>query len=277
MEANKIQGQAKSLVLNNGVELTYCERGEQNTEVLITGAFYFHTFMPVVEELAKRYHVYGVVMRFDGKSTELNADGSTHWGRQWGRDIYDFACAMGIEQFHYAGKCHGTVPGWWLVKNHPEVLLDFCSFFLAPHLKPQTANSWFDLMEENDASKMMAVAMRNIETGLPKKIAELKALGGNVNSPAVPIYAASSEKVWDTLEECEHDLRNTNIPIGFVFGSEDPLFNDHIESNMYIWRIVKNCHFTILNGEKHLMELDCPDRVADEMIAFIDQAHKNYA
>jgi hypothetical protein len=69
MEANKIQGEAKSLLLDNGVELTYCERGEQNEEVLMMGAFYFHTAMPVVEMLAERYHVYGVVMRFDGKTT----------------------------------------------------------------------------------------------------------------------------------------------------------------------------------------------------------------
>ena len=45
----------------------------------MTGAFYFHAFMSVVEMLAKRYHVYALVMRFDGPTTELNADGTTHW------------------------------------------------------------------------------------------------------------------------------------------------------------------------------------------------------
>lgn len=276
MEANKIQGQAKSLVLDNGVELTYCERGAQHNEVLITGAFYFHTFMPVVEMLAERYHVYGVVMRFDGKTTELNADGTTHWGRQWGKDVYDFTQKMGIRRFHYFGKCHGTVPGWWMFKNHPECLIDFCSFFLAPHLKGQTSNTWFELMQGSDTSKMMAAALRKPEEGLPKKMAELKALGGNVSSPAVPQYAAASEKIWDTLDDCERDLMNATVPIGYVFGSEDPLMNDYYESNMYAWRVTRGCHFTILNGEKHLMELDTPRRVADETFAFIDQAHKNY-
>ena len=70
MEANKIKGEAKSLILNNGVELTYCELGKDNKEVIVSGAFYFHTFMPVLEELAKKFHVYGVVMRMDGKVTE---------------------------------------------------------------------------------------------------------------------------------------------------------------------------------------------------------------
>lgn len=84
MEANKIAKNAKSLVLNNGIELTYCELGEENEEVMVTGAFYFHTIMPLMEELAKRFHVYGVVMRFDGHKTELNKDGSTNWSRDNG-------------------------------------------------------------------------------------------------------------------------------------------------------------------------------------------------
>ena len=78
MDANKIKGEAKSLLLDNGVELTYCERGAEHSEVVLCGAFYFHTFMPVIEALAERYHVYGIVMRFDGKTDQLNADGTTN-------------------------------------------------------------------------------------------------------------------------------------------------------------------------------------------------------
>lgn len=47
--------------------------------MVVTGAFYFHTFMPVVEELAKRYHVYGVVMRLGGPTTEFELDGSVNY------------------------------------------------------------------------------------------------------------------------------------------------------------------------------------------------------
>lgn len=276
MEANKIKGEAKGLILDNGIELTYCERGEQNQEVMLCGAFYFHTLMPVVEYLAERYHVYGIVMRFDGKTTELEADGTTHWGRQWGKDMYDFACKMGIKQFHYFGKCHGTIPGWWLFKNHPEMLIDFCSFFMAPHLKGQNANTWFELMDGTDTSKMMHAALRKPEEGLPKKMAEMTAIGNNTSNPAVPKYAAAPERLWDSVEECEEALKNATVPVGYVFGSEDPLMTDYFESNMYIWKVTRGCHFTILNGEKHLMELDTPRRVADEVLSFIDQAHKNY-
>ena len=276
MEANKIKGEAKSLVLDNGAEITYCELGTQNEEVLVSGAFFFHTFMPVMEILAQRYHVYGIVMRFDGPADIFDTDGGVHWTRQWGKDVYDFVVKMGIKKFHYFGKCHGTVPGWYLFKNHPEMLIDFCSFFLCPHLKGQDSDSWFEMARQGDIPKMMASAIRKPETGLPKKMAEAASIGNAATGPAIPKYAAHPEKIWDSLDECERDLRNATVPIGYMFGSDDPLMNDYYTSNMYIWRVTKGCHFTILNGEKHLMGIDTPERVADEALAFIDQAKKNY-
>ena len=41
VESKKVKGKAKSVVLPNGREVTYCERGENNPEVLITGALAF--------------------------------------------------------------------------------------------------------------------------------------------------------------------------------------------------------------------------------------------
>lgn len=100
--------------------------------------------MPVVEELAKRFHVYALIMRFNGPTDELNADGTTNWARQWGKDLYDFCVKKGLKKFIHFGKCHGTIPGWFLVKEHPEMLDCFASFYLLPHVKGQTSNTWFD-------------------------------------------------------------------------------------------------------------------------------------
>lgn len=50
--------------------------------------------MPVVELVAKRYHVYALVMRFDGPTDQLNADGTTNWARQWGKGLYVQRTAM---------------------------------------------------------------------------------------------------------------------------------------------------------------------------------------
>lgn len=271
METKKIKGEAKGLMLDNGVEVTYCERGEQNSEVLITGAFYFHTVMPVVEGLAKRYHVYGIVMRISGDSDHKNPDGSIHWGNTWGNEIYEFARKMGIQRFHYWGKCHGTAPGWWLVKNHPEMLIDFGSFYMAPHLKPQNSNVWFDTQHHKGPWALMSVAMRK-KSGLFKKMLELASLGSaRKDMDGGALKYAFPETLWDNLEECEKDMRKVNVPIYFMFGSEDVLFHDHYDSNMYAKEIVPSCKFKVLEGERHLMELDNPKRVVSEELEFIDE------
>ena len=277
MEANKIKGPAKSIILPNGAEITYAERGEQNEEVVISGAFYHHTFMPVIEGLAQRYHVYALVMRFDGITDQKNPDGTTHWGKQWGKDVYDFAKAMGIERFHYVGKCHGTIPGWYIFKNHPEMLIDFCSFYLGPHTMPANSQVWAGLLQGSDTTEMMRVALRKPEEGLPKKMEEVASIGPNAGGFEVMTYGGAPELLWDNnVEAIEHDLRNATVPVGYLFGSIDPLFNDYYDSNMRLWDLTRGSHFTILQGECHLMELDCPERVVDEAFAFIDQAHKNY-
>ena len=276
MEKNKIRGEAKSLILDSGIELTYCECGEKNSEIIITGAFSFHTFMPVIEKLAEKFHVYGVIMRFDGESTEKNSDGSTNWSRQWGSDVYNFAKKLNLSKFHYVGKCHGTVPGWYLVKNYPEMLQSFSSFFLAPHTKNQNSNQWFELLAKKDLTAMMSAALRKPETGTTKKMAEMATVG-EVDATIIPKYAANfTENIWSSNEECIEFLKKNEIPIEYLFGSEDLFFQDHFDSNIFAIMNTKNARTVILGGERHLMEIDCPERVANEVLNFIEESKKNY-
>ena len=276
MEKNKIRGEAKSLILDSGIELTYCECGEKNSEIIITGAFSFHTFMPVIEKLAEKFHVYGVIMRFDGESTEKNSDGSTNWSRQWGSDVYNFAKKLNMQKFHYVGKCHGTVPGWYLVKNYPEMLQSFSSFFLAPHTKNQNSNQWFELLMKKDLTAMMSAALRKPETGTPKKMAEMATVG-KVDATIIPKYAANFvENIWSSNEECVEFLKKNELPIEYLFGSEDLFFQDHFDSNIFAMMNTKNSRSIILAGERHLMEIDCPERVANEVLNFIEESKKNY-
>ena len=276
MEANKIQGEAKSLMLDNGAELTYCERGAENSEVIITTAFYFHTFMPVVERLAEKYHVYGIVMRFDGKTDELNADGTTNWARQWGKDEYDFVVKMGIKEYIHVGKCHGTVPGWYQVKEHPEMLKAFASFYLAPHVFPAEGDRWTSLMTSGDSKTLMSIALRKPEEGLQKKMAELAALGGAISSPAMAEYGGYAEKIWDSVDDVKRAMQEMTIPVAYCFGTDDPLFQDHWKSNLYALMNTRGARATFLQGEKHLMELDDADRVSNEVLLFLSEVEKGW-
>ena len=41
------------------------------------------------------------------------------------------------------------------------------------------------------------------------------------------------------VHECERDLRTATVPVGYMFGSADPLMNDYYESNMYAWKVTR--------------------------------------
>ncbi len=124
--------ETKKIILSNGVELSYEEYGVGNKETMIMGQFYYDTFQRWVNAMAEKFHIYAVIMRFDGKTTFKNADGKTNWAEQWGEDIYQFSRAIGADKFLYVGKCHGSVPGWYLVDCHPEVLKGFVIGSLLP-------------------------------------------------------------------------------------------------------------------------------------------------
>lgn len=276
MEAKKIKGEAKGMLLDNGVELTYCEFGKENEEVLVCTSFAFITLMPVVQILAKKFHVYGIVMRLDGKGDQVNEDGSINWTKQWGKDVYDFVQKMNLTKFHYMGKCHGSVPGWYLVKEHPEMLLSFASFFLAPHTCPQNSNKWFDVLKNEGVEAMLSAAMRKPKKGTPAKMEEVAA-SGNVDPRIIAEYAGNFAKyLWASDEDCIQALKNMEVPVGYLFGTEDLFFDDHLDSNLFAIRNTKGARTIILGGERHLMEIDCPERVANELLTFIAESKKSY-
>ena len=66
------------------------------------------------------------------------------------------------------------------------------------------------------------------------------------------------------------------IPVGYLFGTEDLFFDDHFDSNLFAIRNTKGARTVILGGERHLMEIDCPERVASEVMTFIEESRKTY-
>ncbi|MBR6415251.1 MAG: hypothetical protein IKS22_04000 [Bacteroidales bacterium] len=54
------------------------------------------------------------------------------------------------------------------------------------------------------------------------------------------------------------------------------VFRDYYESNIYGIMNTRGARTVFLQGEKHLMELDNPERVARELFDFVDQCHEGY-
>ena len=131
-------------------------------------------------------------------------------------------------------------------------------------------------MNGNDTKAMMKAALRKPEEGLKAKMEEMNSLG-KIDLSGVPIYAADFAKyLWENETECIKTMKNVEVPICYLFGTEDPLFSDHYDSNIFAMMNTKNARTVILGGERHLMEIDCPERVANEVLNFIEESKKNY-
>ena len=92
---------------------------------------------------------------------------------------------------------------------------------------------------------------------------------GKVDVTIIPKYAVNfAEHLWNSTEDCIESLKNMEMPVEYLFGSDDPFFKDHLDSNLFAMMNTKNSRGVILQGERHFMEIDCPERVADEFFTF---------
>ena len=271
----RVAENCKQVTLDNGTIIPYCEFGEENDEIIVTGAVYFITFNDYLKEVAKDYHVYGFIMRIgeNGTETELNPDGTVNWVRQWGLETYQAMQKLGIEKFHYNGKCHGVMPGWYLAVEHPEVLLSLTSISASFHCCPQDQDQWTE--RQKTEGPAFAVAQMRKKENLVKKAAEAKAVGntgfqGSAALVAMAKYGSHSEEVfYGDLEKCKEWYAGLQIPVCYIFAVEDVLYYDFKTSNEYVMYHTNNGKFVMLDNERHLMEMDIPVKLAFECKSFL--------
>ena len=128
------------------------------------------SFTPLLKKLAERYHVYGIVMRSSGITSKVAADGEIDWSAQWCDDIVQFAYDLDIDKFIYLGKCHGSMPGWKILQEHPEMLKAYIPISMIPGSH---------LLSSPNLMKM--IGLRNEENGL------LKFIQATVRKPEITV------------------------------------------------------------------------------------------
>ena len=276
VDDKRLAENGKSVTLDNGQEVLYCEFGEENEEVIVSGAFYFITFNTFLKALAKDYHVYGFVMRtsVEGVETELNEDGTTNWVRQWGKEIYEATQKLGLAKFHYVGKCHGVMPGWYMVKNHPEVLLSMTSISQTLHTCDQGEDKWTELQQTEGPQFTLRTLKKH--KLLPIKVKEAQivgttgTVGENKLDPRVGYYGSHAEAAFDSYEEVKAFYPTIKTPVLHVFATDDILYWDFKEANEFAIYNIPGSRTVILQGERHLMEMDMPVKLAREVAVFIE-------
>ena len=280
MESRYVAENCKAVTLDNGREMLYCEFGEENEEVIVSGAFYFHTFNKFLKELAKKYHVYGFVMRTSGEGEFFDKDGDVNWVRQWGEEIYQATQKLGLKDFHYVGKCHGIMPGWYMMKEHPEVLLSMSSISQSIHICEQDEDQWSEL-QKTEGPKFMLRALKKHNL-LAEKVKEAQlvqttgTVGENPVSPKVGYYGSHAEAVCDSYEEVKEFIKTIKTPVLHIYPTEDILYNDFKTANEAAMYLVPGARTVLLQGERHLMEMDMPKRLAREVDFFIEGTKLEY-
>jgi len=94
--------------------------------------------------------------------------------------------------------------------------------------------------------------------------------------PGISRYARASRQLAVGIDDCREALLNLDVPVCYMFGSEDPVFADHLDSSIWAIKHTRHTRTVILNGERHLMEIDAPERVAQECIDFFDSARTDW-
>ena len=52
---------------------------------------------------------------------------------------------------------------------------------------------------------------------------ENEEFGDAANKPEFQKYAPAPELIWDSLEDCDKALKNMTVPVGYCFGTQDPV------------------------------------------------------
>ncbi len=115
------------------ISLYYEEYGGGDVVLLCAQQFHAKGSSFTIDLADRGFHVYNITIRGYGQSTHVLEDYGDDWYDIWAQDVCDFAAAIGIEKFIYAGVSHGAGIGWTLCTNHHERLLAFLSVVGGPH------------------------------------------------------------------------------------------------------------------------------------------------
>ena len=257
----------KKIVVEGGAELTYYELGTENEEPLIVGQWYYNTMMPFLRCLAKDFHVYALILRGDGPVDQYTESGEPYWEKQWVEDIYRFAQALNVGKFFYAGKCHGSFPGWRLVKDHGDILKGFIASSWVPNKAPilgQKAIAWRDNIIA-DRAGTIATSIR-FEENVRLKVEEMDTIDA---SKMLGLTTSQPLNQLKSPDEITEFLSGLTLPIMVTAGYDDPLMD--IPTLVSICQNLPKAKVVLYPFERHFYEMDVPEKLASEWADFAKQ------
>ena len=131
----------KHLVLGNGLDIHYEDRGEGDTIIFIPGLtctteFFVHN----LEEIAAHYRVISYDPRSQGESSKTETGNNFI---QRGRDLAEFVDALGLDDFTIAGWSLGSFDSYAYLQEHGfDRVNAFINIDMPPKVIPTSNDDW---------------------------------------------------------------------------------------------------------------------------------------
>ena len=265
----------------NGVDLEYEELGSGDTIVVSAQQeFAPGDFLHRLSEPPTGYHVFAIRLRRLNKKVEgPGEDVRPRWYPRWAADVYAAVRALGLERFVYTGTSHGAVVGWHLAVEHPGLLAALVAIVGVPQLRSRSS------VVSGRASQMAArqdvdVLRANIgrlfgPTSDATRLARRPAL---IEARLARVLATPPEEAAVSLgigfPDVETDealfalLGGVRLPTLIIGGMHDPWVTPEVL--LRTARAVPGSKLVVFEDESHLLAVESPRKVLDEIRIFVE-------
>lgn len=267
----------------NGAQLAYREYGSgPNVLVSAQQDFTFDGYLGLLAQPPSSYHVFAIRLRRLCKQDEApGEDDRPRWYARWADDVFAATQALGLSRFIYAGVSHGAVIGWHLAVEHPELLRALVAIVGVPHARSRNTAAPTGRASQMAARENPAALRANVERLFgpardPERAARREALIAArieriLNTPPDEAVVKLGVGFPDvaTDEDLDTLLGQVRLPVLAIAGLHDPWVRP--DALLRTTQMVAGSKLVVFEDESHLVALESPSRVADEIRFFVDR------
>lgn len=267
----------------NGTELACAEYGSGPTVIVSAQQDYtFHGYLDLLAQPPTNYHVFAIRLRRLSKQDEAPDESvRPRWYARWAEDVYAAIHTLGLSQFIYTGVSHGAVIGWHLAVEHPELLRGLVAIVGVPQARARLGAAATGRASQMAARADPSLLRANVERlfGPPRNAERAARRESLIEARLRRIVETPADEAAVNLgigfpdvtsdEELTALLAQVRVPVLMIGGLHDPWVTP--EALLQTTRVVSGSKLVVFEDESHLIALESPSRVADEIRVFVDR------
>jgi pimeloyl-ACP methyl ester carboxylesterase len=277
----------KTITLKSGIVLGYHEFGEGDRYLLTASQFTSSKLHYTIDLAEQGFHVFQIRIRGYAPSTLVDEDYGDRWYDIWAQDVADFADAMGIDRFVYAGVSHGAGIGWYLSLYHAKRLHAFISCVGGPHSKdgqdtgearmqtieaskhPSTWKEWATnrVLSKAGGYRAMAESGRADPALVEEAIQEQVDFWVNMTPREAAYNPRKPFPFCKTEQELVDTLCKIRLPVLLIGGMQDPIST--AENLIRSCRAVKSSKLIIYEEGTHSVMLEKQQECVRDILVFL--------